>query len=110
LLTIVLGAGCAHEYAYLPVGPAAAGGAAARYLVPPAAPQGEVYVTSFGFTDMDVGQPAPGRLLHARVAVSNGSALPWSLDGRQQLLAAQGQAPQAPAFLNTDAGQGPVYT
>ena len=42
--------------------------------VPPAAPTGEVYVTSFGFTDMGTGPDGstPGRLMHARLAISNG--------------------------------------
>jgi hypothetical protein len=106
---LAVGAGCAHEFTYVPVGPGATGGPAARYPIPPAAPQGEVYVTSFGLTEMDV---APGRranMLHARLAVSNGSAVPWSVDGRQQMLMAPGQTPQPPAFLNTDAAGGPIY-
>jgi hypothetical protein len=103
-----LGAGCAHQYMYVPAGPAG-GGAAARYPVPPSAPQGEVYVTSFGPTDLEVGPGQPGTLLHARVAVSNGSPVPWTVDGRQQFMAAPGQQPQAATFLNTDAGTGPIY-
>ena len=106
---LALASGCAHEYMYVPVGPGAAGGPAARYPIPPAAPQGEAYVTSFGFTDMDVGPGRPGTMMHARLAVSNGSAGAWTVDGRQQVLAAPGAPPQSPAFLNTDAGTGPVY-
>src|ERR1700749_1523723 len=84
-----LGAGCATTtYSYLPVGPGTMGGAAAQYPVPPQAPQGEIYVTSFGFTDFDNGQGGAQRLLHARVAVSNGSATTWEGDGRQQFIAA----------------------
>jgi hypothetical protein len=105
-----LGAGCAHQYqyTYVPVGPGSAGGPAARFGVPPAAPQGEAYVTSFGFTDFDTGQ-GPEHVLHARLAVTNGSPMPWTVDGRQQYLAAPGQQPQQPVFLNTDAGAGPEY-
>jgi hypothetical protein len=78
--------------------------------LPPAAPQGEVYVTSFGFTDFDDGQGGAQRLLHARVAVSNGSPTVWEVDGRQQFLAAPGLQPQEPSFVNTNAGApGPVY-
>jgi hypothetical protein len=106
---VALGAGCAHQYTYVPVGPGAAGGPAAQYPVPPSAPQGTVYVTSFGFTDFDNGQGGSQRLLHARLAVSNGSSVPWEVDGRQQYVTAPGVAPQSAAFLNTDAGQGPVY-
>ena len=107
---LALGAGCAHQYSYIPVGPSSAGGPAAQYPVPPAAPQGAVYVTSFGFTDFDNGQGGGQRMLHARVAVSNGSPATWEVDGRQQFLAAPGLQPQAPSFLNTNASsQGPVY-
>jgi hypothetical protein len=106
---VALGSGCAHQYMYMPIGPGASGGAAAQFPVPPAAPQGEVYVTSFGFTDFDNGQGGAQRLLHARVAVSNGSAATWEVDGRQQFLAMPGQAPQPPSFMNTNAGTGPVY-
>jgi len=105
---VALGSGCAHQYGYVAVGPGGEG-AAATIPVPPAAPQGEVYVTSFGFTDFDNGQGGTQRLLHARLAVSNGSATSWELDERQQFLAAPGLAPQAPSFLNTNAGTGPVY-
>lgn len=109
VLATLLG-GCAHEYGYVPVGPGSTGGAAAEYPVPPEAPQGEVWVTSFGFTDMDLGPNQPSRMLHARVAVSNGSAVAWTVDGRQQMLVGPGLQPQPPAFVNTDAdGAGPVY-
>jgi hypothetical protein len=115
LLVALLGAaalagGCAHQFTYLPVGPGTSGAPAAQYPVPPEAPQGEVYVTSFGFTDFDNGQGGGQRLLHARVAVSNGSAATWEVDGRQQFIAAPGQSPQPPSFVNTNAGsEGPVY-
>jgi hypothetical protein len=108
LALLVTAVGCATgSYAYLPV--EGGGGPAARYPIPPGAPQGEVYVTSFGLTDLDVTPGQPGRMLHVRLAVSNGGAAPWAVDGRQQLLEAPGLGPQAPAFLNTDAGQGPIY-
>jgi hypothetical protein len=110
---LALASGCAHEYqyAYVPVGPGTNGGAAASYPVPPAAPQGEAWVTSFGYTDLGTGPDGSGagRLLHARLAVSNGSATPWTVDGRQQVLVAQGMPAQAPVYLNTDAGEGPLY-
>jgi len=107
---LALGAGCATTFTYVPVGPGTSGGPAAQYPVPPQAPQGAVYVTSFGFTDFDNGEGGGQRLLHARVAVSNGSPATWEVDGRQQFLAAPGLQPQAPSFLNTNASsQGPVY-
>jgi hypothetical protein len=110
-VALALASGCAHEaaYTYLPTGPATAGGPAARYLVPPAAPQGELYVTSFGFTDFDVGGGQSARMVHARLAVSNGGPSPLTVDGRAQALEAPGVPREAASFLNTDAGTGPVY-
>ncbi len=102
--------GCAHDFLYVPVGPGAGGGAAMRYPIPPTQPQGEAYVTSFGFTDIDLGPGAPNQLLHARLAVSNGSPGIWTVDGRMQALTYVGRPPVGPSFLNTDAGTGPVYT
>jgi hypothetical protein len=107
---LALGAGCAHQFTYVPVGPGSSGGPAAQYPVPPQAPQGAVYVTSFGFTDFDNGQGGGQRMLHARVAVSNGSPIPWEVDGRQQFLAAPGLQPQGASFVNTNQNApGPVY-
>ena len=105
-----LGTGCAHQYTYVPVGPGSGGGPASQYPVPPQAPQGTAYLTSFGFTDFDTGQGGSQRMLHARLAVSNGSATTWEVDGRQQFVVAPGLAPQPPSFMNTNAGQGPVYS
>jgi hypothetical protein len=102
-------AGCAHELVYMPVGPAASGGPAAQYPIPPGNPQGAAYVTSFGFTDLATGAPG-GPLLHARLAVSNGGATVWTVDARLQQLVAPGQPPRPPSFVNTDAGGGgPTY-
>jgi hypothetical protein len=109
VLSALVGAGCAHDYSYRPVGIGPGDAPAARYPIPPAAPQGEAYVTSFGFTDMEVDSGRDAQLLHARLAVQNSSAVPWTVDGREQYLAAPGQTPQPAAFLNTDAGQGPIY-
>src|SRR5262245_31802263 len=100
--------GCATSSSFVPVGPGTTGGSAIRYPVPPEAPRGEVYLTSFGFTDLDVGGQ-PATLLHARLAVSNGSAQPWTVDGRRQVLVAPGYPRLTPAFANSDAGTGPVY-
>jgi hypothetical protein len=105
-------AGCAHEYAYVPVDAAGAGMPAARYPIPPEAPQGEVYVTSFGFTQMDVAEGRSAEMMHARLVAVNGGGVPWTVDGRaQQLAVAPGMAPLQPAYINTDTGMnpGPVY-
>jgi len=104
-------AGCAHEYAYLPAVPGAGNDAAVRYPIPPEAPRGEVYVTSFGFTQMDVAQDRTANLLHARLVAVNSGPETWTVDGNsQQLTVPPGQQPLSPAFINTDAGTGPVYT
>jgi hypothetical protein len=104
-------AGCAHEYAYLPAVPGAGNDAAVRYPIPPEAPQGEVYVTSFGFTQMDVAEDRSANMLHARLVTVNNSAAPWTIDGNaQQLMVPPTQQPISPAFINTDAQGGPVYT
>ena len=106
----VAGSGCAHEFLYLPTGAGSNGGPAADYPIPASNPEGEVYVTSFGFTDMQGSPQQPGPLLHVRLAVSNGSAAPWTVNAWEQKLAAPGQAPIAPTYLNTDAsGTGPTY-
>jgi len=101
--------GCAHEFTYLPVDNAG-GGPASRYGIPPEAPRGEVYVTSFGFTQMDVAPGQTGDMMHARLAVVNNSVAVWTVDGRaQQLEISPGQPPLTAAFINTDAGAGPIY-
>lgn len=102
--------GCAPTFAYRPAGPQFGGAGAARYPVPPQQPAGEVYVTSFGFTDMAVAENRNMPFMHARLAVANNGREPWTVDGREQQLAAPGQPPAPPAYLNTDAGAGPVYT
>ena len=108
----LLATGCAHEYAYLPVDAAGGGGPAARYPVPPEAPRGEVYVTSFGFMQMDVAEGQSAEMMHARLVAVNNSPIPWTVDGRaQQLVVGPAQPPLTPAYINmnTDAGVGPVY-
>lgn len=107
--TVALASGCAHQYMYLPTGGTAEGGPAASYPIPPQEPQGRVYVTSFGFADMKTAPQRPGALLHVRLAVSNGSTTVWSVDVRDQKLLIVGRAPEAPSYVNTEAGSGPVY-
>ena len=107
--TLLAASGCATYSSFVPVGPGTTGGPAVRYAVPPESPQGEVYVTSFGFTELDPGTGQPGSMLHVRLAVSNRSASPWVIDGRQQALVASGYPRLTPAFANSDAGTGPMY-
>lgn len=104
-----LGLCCAHEYVYAPVASAARGGPVGYYLVPPNAPRGEVYVTSFGFTELQIGPARTATVLHLRLAVSNGGATPWTVAGPAQRAVAAAEEPQGPTFLNTNAGQGPIY-
>jgi len=112
MLPILLAAavGCAHDYAYWPAGIGAGYGPATRYPFPPDVPRGEVYATSFGFTQMDV---APGKAvetLHARLVIINEGPGSWTIDGRQQLLSVRHDLPPiAPAYLNTEGGPGPTY-
>lgn len=107
--TVALASGCAHEYLYLPTGGTPEGGPAASYPIPPQAPEGQVYVTSFGFADVKSPPRQSGALLHIRLAVSNGSGTAWSVDTRDQKLLVVGQAPTGPSYVNTEAGRGPVY-
>ena len=108
LLSLVATIGCAHDYAYRPAGPAFAGAPAARYPIPPEAPRGEVFVTSFGFADVEL-PDRPADLLHVRLAVVNNGGDMFTVDGRQQALVAPAQPPAGPAFINSDAGTGPVF-
>src|SRR5262249_15878142 len=107
--TLLAASGCATYSTFVPVGPGTTGGPAVRYAVPAEAPQGDVYVTSFGFTDFDPGTGQPGAMLHVRLAVSNRSSGVGTIDGRQQALVASGYARVTPAFANSDAGTGPMY-
>jgi hypothetical protein len=103
-------AGCAHDYAYWPAGLGAGYGPATRYPFPPDLPRGEVYATSFAFTQMDV---APGKTvetLHARLVIVNEGPDTWKIDSRQQLLSVRHELPPiVPAFVNTEGGPGPTY-
>jgi len=107
--TLLAASSCATYSTFVPVGPGTTGGPAVRYAVPAEAPRGDVYVTSFGFTDFDPGTGQPGAMLHVRLAVSNRSSGVWTIDGRQQALVATGYARLTPAFANSDAGTGPMY-
>ena len=101
--------GCTPAYVYVPLTIGAPAGPVVRYAVPPEYPRGDVYVTSFGFTELDSGAGHPVNALHERLAVVNKGTNAWALDGREQQLVAQGQPAQGPSFLNSDAGPGPLY-
>jgi hypothetical protein len=59
----------------------ASGAPAIAYAIPSSAPRGELRVATFGITRLG---EAPA--VHLRIAVSNRSAEPWSVDGREQRL------------------------
>jgi hypothetical protein len=102
-------ASCATQrYGYRPTAMAASsegGFPAAHYGVPPEAPRGEAFVTSFGTRDIEQGAGG-AQLIHVRLAVSNQSgATPWSIDPGQLTISAAGAAPQPPAFMEIDGRQ-----
>jgi hypothetical protein len=109
IVAAAVAAGCTPAYVYVPLTIGAPAGPVVRYAVPPEYPRGDVYVTSFGFTELDSGAGHPVNALHARLAIANKGTNAWALDGREQQLVAQGQPPQGPSFLNSDAGPGPLY-
>ena len=107
LLLCGISVGCATErYGFRPaatVTTTEAGFPASRYPVPPDAPRGEVYLTSFGTREVETGGDARAQLIHVRLAVANqeGDAA-WSVDPGQQLLVTPGVAPQKPDFMEID--------
>ena len=104
ILPALVLAGCAHEYTYQPTEHATGsigGHVAADYQIPPAAPQGDVRLASFGLGELAPvkGSSESAPALHLRMVVSNNGAEPWSVDTRQQKLDIEGSGPIAPAFL-----------
>jgi hypothetical protein len=102
-------AACAHDYAYVTAGLGTAG-AAARYPFPVLNPEGEVFTTSYGFAEVQLDAGRPTRVLHARIVAVNHGPNTWTMDAREQFLELRGARPMGPAFVNTDAGAGPIYT
>ena len=111
LPALVALAGCAHEYTYQPTEHATGsigGHVAADYEIPPAAPQGDVRLASFGLGEL---APAKGSddskpALHLRMVVSDNSSQPWTVDTREQKLDIQGSGLIVPAFSTTSEGNG----
>jgi hypothetical protein len=96
--------GCMEAtYLYQPTELATAsqgGRAAARYLIPADAPEGEVRVATFGITALQI----PGRketpAVHVRLFVANDSGdATWTLDASDLLLAIPGSSALTPAFV-----------
>jgi hypothetical protein len=102
-------AACAHAYTYEPSEHATGrigGHVAADYQIPPAAPQGDVRLASFGLADLaptdGSGDSRPA--LHLRMVVSNNAAEPWTVDTREQKLDIKSAGPATPAFSTTREG------
>jgi hypothetical protein len=100
---------CAHAYTYEPAEHATGsigGHVAADYQIPPAAPQGDVRLASFGLADLaptdGSGDSRPA--LHLRMVVSNNDAQPWTVDTREQKLDIRNSGPATPAFSTTHEG------
>jgi len=111
MLPVLVLAGCAHEYLYQPAEHATGtlgGHVAADYQVPPAAPQGDVRLASFGLGELAPakGTSDPTPALHLRMVVSNNGDQPWTLDTREQKLDIEGSGPTPPAFSTTSEGNG----
>jgi hypothetical protein len=105
LALVALLASCVPSYVYRPtemVNAETQGYPTARYPVPPEAPHGEVYVTSFGIVDMDVAPGTTAPMLHVRLAVANNSGEAWQVDTRQQVVDLGPEGRSRAAFVNTD--------
>jgi hypothetical protein len=107
LLLSAVSFGCATQrYGFRPaaaVTTSEAGFPASHYPVPPDAPQGEVFLTSFGTRAIDTGHETRGQLIHVRLAIANQAASgAWSLDPAHQLLVVPGVAPAPPDFMEID--------
>jgi hypothetical protein len=104
--------GCAVPYVYRPTIGAVpeSGYLVARYSIPPEASRGEVLVTSFGVTKLEVAPKTPAPMLHVRMGMTNTSSpVPWTIDAREQLATVAGLGPLTPRYANSDSG-GPVVT
>lgn len=97
------------EYAYVPTTNAVAtihGRVAADYPIPPAAPQGDLRIASYGLTDVSP-KGAPNqiqRALHLRVVLADNGATPWTFDTREQRVELQDHELMAPAFATASPG------
>ena len=105
-------AACAPSYVYLPEENATAtvaGRAAARYAIPPEAPQGDVRVASFGVAKVTPqGSSESYNALHVRMVVSNESKTPWKLDTRDQLISIANEGESRPIYASADRDGLPV--
>ncbi len=103
---------CSPQYTYVPATNATstiAGRSAADYPIPPAAPQGDVRIASFGLTNLTTtAKPEEKiRAVHLRMVVANNSAAPWQVDTREQRLDLRGFGPGRAAFASASGGSAP---
>jgi hypothetical protein len=112
VVPLLLTAGCAPEYAYVPEQNATAtvrGRVAADYPIPPGAPRGDVRIASYGIAEVS-SEGSPGetvRALHLRMVLENNSAAAWTLDTREQRVQLDGADTIAAAFASANAGVPP---
>lgn len=85
------------------------GRVAAEYPLPPNAPRGDLWISSYGITDVTPqgGSSQTLRALHLRVVIADNAASPWTFDTRDQRVDLRGRGPVAPAFASTNAGASP---
>jgi hypothetical protein len=112
LLPALLALGCATEYAYVPTVNATStvdGRVAADYPIPPASPQGDLRVVSYGVTEVASNEESRDVMsaLHLRVVVENRSGSAWTLDTREQRVDLSGRGALVPAFASANAGSPP---
>jgi hypothetical protein len=103
MLAVTALGGCMEAtYLYQPTELATAsqgGRAAARYLIPADAPEGEVRVATFGITALQLPGRKETRVVHVRLFVANDSAdATWTMDASDLLLAIPGSE-LTPAFV-----------
>jgi hypothetical protein len=103
-------ASCASDYVYRPAANATAtikGRVAADYPVPPASPQGDVRLASFGMSEISSGGPTRQnqKAVHLRMIVADNGQTPWTMDTRQQVLALADGQQLAPGYVTTHEGQ-----
>ena len=112
ILPLLIAAGCASRYEYVPTTNATAsmqGNVAADYPVPANAPQGDVRIASYGITDVSP-KSSPNeihRALHLRIVMADNGSAPWTFDTREQRLDLNGHGPIAPAFASANSGAPP---
>ena len=109
---LLVAPGCASTYAYIPTTHANAivhGRAAAEYPIPAGAPQGSVWITSYGLADVSP-ESVDGGLFHAlhlRVVLADNGATPWTFDTREQRLELHDGTVLPAAFVSANAGAPP---